>query len=357
MKIADSIIQQYELPLVRPLTIGSTQITARRGLILTLRSDTELQGYGEIAPLPGLHKESLSDTIEQFIQCRGQLIGTFLSQSMLSLEGGLSQFLPLDLVPSLRSGIEMAFFDLLLQAYPIPCELPRSIPINALLMADEKNITEQIDDLLSQGFLSIKIKVARQPLEKDIQDITAILSHVHGRALLRLDANRGWTLDQAKQFCTAINCSGIEYIEEPTQNPADHIQLKSVTGIPIALDETLVSMPYQKLDPKLYHAAVIKPGVLGGLDKSASVIRWAQVHQVQPILSSDFGTDVTTRMYLLFAVMMAMTHTPLGLDTGKWYRQNLLDPPLSIEKGHLLLGSLLQRPIYKQEFLGLPEGI
>ena len=223
-------------------------------------------------------------------------------------------------------------------------------------MADDKNMTEQVDDLLSQGFSSIKIKVARQPLEKDIQNITAILMKIQGRALLRLDANCQWTFDQAKQFCTAIDCSGIEYIEEPTQNPADHIHLKNLSDVPIALDETLVRIPCQKLNPQLYHAAVVKPSILGGFDKSASLIRWGQQHQIKPVISSAFQTAVTTRMYLLFAAMMGITHTPLGLDTGKWYRENLLDSPLTIEKGRFLLGSLCKRPVFKQEFLELPEG-
>ena len=131
----------------------------------------------------------------------------------------------------------MAILDLLLQMYP--CSLPKSIPINALLIADNKTLAEQVDDLLLKGFSSIKIKVARQPIKKDIEDISNVLAKIQSKALLRLDANRQWTLSQAKQFCDAVDPQGIEYIEEPTQNPADHISLSKCTNIPIALDETL----------------------------------------------------------------------------------------------------------------------
>jgi len=348
MKITGSTLQQYELPLARPLVIGSTRLTTRKGLVLTLQSDDGLCGYGEIAPLPGLQKETLSEAAQQLKRCCGKLNGLSIEPSMLLFDGSMTQWLPPESCPTVRLGVEMAIFDLLVQAFSVSCELPKSIPINALLMADSEKSLAQVDDLLSQGFTSIKLKVARQPLAKDIEDVTAILSRLRGRALLRLDANRCWTLDQAKQFCKAIDPDGIEYIEEPTQNPADHVHLEE---IPIALDETLAEMSCEQIKPDRYTAAIIKPGVLGGFEAGAAVIRWAREHRLTPVISSGFESLLTTRMYLVFAAMMGIMDIPLGLDTGKWFQQDLLTEPLAFEKGRMHLPALSMRPVLRQDCL------
>ena len=351
MNITGSTIQQYTLPLGRPLTIGKIQITARQGIVLTLHSDTGLRGYGEISPLPGLHKEGLPDVVQQLLKCRPYLSQISVSHDMLSFEGHLSRALPSDLLPSLRSGIEMAILDLLLQAGPVPCNLPQSMPINALLVADGNPVIDQVGKLLLQDFSSIKIKVGRQTLEKDIKDIADVLSIIRGKALLRLDANRRWTLEQAKRFCCAIDTQGIEYIEEPTQYPADHVRLTRSTRIPIALDETLAETACEQLDEKCCGAVILKPSLLGGFDKTAHIVRWAKQHTILPVISSAFQTSLATRIYLFFAALNQITQTPLGLDTGKWFREDLLSTPLVIEKGNISLACLTSRPKLRQNIL------
>lgn len=349
MKIAAVDLQQYTLPLARPLTTGAPQ-TVRQGIILTLHSDTGLQGLGEIAPLPGLHHETLTEATAQIAHYRPDLTTQSIDAKMLSFEGHLSQSLASDLLPSVRSGIEMAMIDLLLQAYPVQ-NPPESVPINALVATTGKHAADQIEARLSEGFTSIKVKVARQSLEKDIQDIHDILSITRGKLLLRLDANRRWTLQQAKDFCGAIDLRGIEYIEEPTQSPADHAELVRCTRAPIALDETLTESPCVQLDRTRCRAVVLKPSLLGGFEKTTQIIRRAQQHSIIPVISSAFQCALTTRMYVLFAALNGITETPLGLDTGRWFQEDLLSVPPAVERGSILVRPLMDRPKLKQDLL------
>ena len=351
MRITTVEIQHYALPLLKPVTVGLAQATVREGLILMLHSNTEHHGYGEVAPLPGLHKETLVDAANQLAKYRSHLQQLTLTPDMLSFDGHLSQSLALDLFPSVRAGIEMAMLDLLLQANPALSNMPKSLPLNALLAADDNTITEQVEDLLSQGFTSIKIKVARQSLERDISAIQTVLSQTHGRAILRLDTNRGWTLNQAKQFCQVFGPQDIEYIEEPTQDPADHLSLSRTSRIPIALDETMAEILCEQLPPECYRAVILKPAVLGGLENTARIFRWARQHHITTVLSSAFETSLAIRMYLFFAVLNGITQTPLGLDTVKWFKEDLLLSSLVVENGAISLSSLSTRPELDQRFL------
>ena len=95
--------------------------------------------------------------------------------------------------------------------------------------------------------------------------------------------------------------------------------------------------------------------VLGGFEKTAQIIRWAQQHSLTPVISSAFQTSLATRMYLFFAALNGITHIPLGLDTGKWFREDLLSTPIISEKGKILIPSLTDRPKLRQSFLKISE--
>ena len=159
MKITQCITHQYALPLIRPLTTGD-QDSHRRGIVLTLETNTGLRGYGEIAPLAGLHHETLAQAARQLCEYLPRLSQMPVSNEMPDFNGKLSQGMPSDLFPSVRSGIEMAILDLLLQADPAWINPPASIPVNALCIADSKTLVEEIDSLLSQGFSSIALNLA-----------------------------------------------------------------------------------------------------------------------------------------------------------------------------------------------------
>lgn len=355
MKIAACTLHQYSLKLARPLPTGGR--TDRQGLVLTVRTDTGLDGYGEIAPLPGLHRETLAESLAQLLAFRSQLPQIVLTDDMLHFGGRLSSGLPETLFPSVRFGIEMAIFDVLLQVQPAACGQPVRLPVNALLMAEGNAVAAQAEDLLRQGFTCIKMKVARQPLEKDIEHVTAVLSLIRNQATLRLDANRLWTLPQAVQFCRAVDVSGIDYIEEPTADWTCHADLAARCAAPIALDETLAEIPSETLDPGCYRAAVLKPAVLGGLDKTHLLIRWAHEHRIAPVISSAFESSLAVRMYLAFAQLSGITQTPLGLDTGKWFSEDLLCSPPVIKNGVAVLESPASRPVLNQRLLKRVEAV
>ncbi|MHC5082787.1 MAG: o-succinylbenzoate--CoA ligase [Planctomycetota bacterium] len=334
MKIARCSAQLYTLPLVRPLTTKVDSSLRRQGVILTLQTDSGLSGYGEIAPLPGLHQETISEAA-------GQLNKQF--DRLLKLD------IPENLYPSIRAGIEMALFDLQ-QQIDQSVDWAGSIPINALCVAYDESLIEQVENLVSQGFSSIKIKVGRESIERDIEMIKQVLDTMPNHVSLRLDANRTWTFTQAKQFCDAIDPEQIEYIEEPTQRYSDHRDLIKA-GLPIALDETLSETPLCQLDPEFYRAVVLKPSVLGGFKKTAEIIRWARQHSITPVISSAFQSSLANRLYLLFAASNGMIQTSLGLDTQKWFADDILGNPYRIENGQVCLETLKGRPVLKQALL------
>ena len=113
--------EAWALDLARPLTAGPSGTQQRRGFTLRLalrRGDSgggAVAGAGEVAPLPGLHAESLEEAGEQLGLVCELLRGARVPLSLALLGGRLSAWLEAELgvgrgalLPSVRCGLELA---------------------------------------------------------------------------------------------------------------------------------------------------------------------------------------------------------------------------------------------------------
>lgn len=105
MAIAGLAWERYSLPLKAPLTSqhepvpGRSRYGEREGLLLTLtltRPDgSTVTGVGEVAPLPGVHKESLMYAAQQVVLVSGLLArgGVSVPVDVVLLGGRLRQWM------------------------------------------------------------------------------------------------------------------------------------------------------------------------------------------------------------------------------------------------------------------------
>lgn len=86
------------------------------------------------------------------------------------------------------------------------------------------------------GFDRLKIKAG---IPGDIERIT-YLRQALPDAILRVDANQGWSLAEAPEKLAALEALGLELVEEPIKgSPADFEALAGATSLPILLDESV----------------------------------------------------------------------------------------------------------------------
>ena len=354
MKIAEIRLQRYTLELARPLTIKGHVLENRSGLILSVIDSTGQIGYGEIAPLPFLHKE----TIEEAILCASQITQTLIGieiQNKINPYGDLlAESVGVDLPPSVLFGLEMAAFDLYLQQNRVRQQLSKlKVPLCGLTSAASENLYMDLQEMLKQGFSAIKIKVGSNSIAEDASRINASKEIVQNKMKLRLDANRSWTLEEATAFCGKIGSEGIDYIEEPVKDVCDQKTFVNKTGFPLALDETLLEHRIESTsDFEHVSAFVIKPGLVGGFRHTAELIGLARRNKITPVLSSSFQSGLTIRALFLLAGEMGLADIPAGLDTLKWFAEDCLTDQIPVVNGSVSLGHLLeQRPCFKGALL------
>lgn len=348
MKIIGVEVYRFALPLVKPLNLMGREMVKRRGLLIRLRSDAGVEGWGEIAPFPGLHRETLRDAEVQVCSLANEFPGKSLPTGLEKLDGGFDNLLiKFDLFSSVRFGVEMAILSLIAASRQVSLsQLLSSHPadqifVNALLSGTKAEMLRQLMDISPKNYRSVKIKVGRLLANGEVDVIRAARKMLPKNVTLRLDANRAWDLRNAIHFAKAVGNDRIEYIEEPLKNPVELPDLFQAIKMPLALDESLVG-----ISPETYRqmpgvaAFILKPAVLGGVEKTVRFAQIAKSYGIKPVISSVFESGVGLTALANIAAAINAPDTPVGLGTYAWFKEDILQTPFCAENGQINLQAI-----------------
>jgi O-succinylbenzoate synthase len=348
MEISAFDIFRYRLPFKQRLMVRGEALEQREGLILQITDSQNSIGLGEIAPLPGASRESLAQAQKQLQTLLPKLVGRPWPQEMEKLEGHLTSWLDAqDLYPSVRYGIEMALLNAkAFRRHAVLSTLlngphESTVGVNALLQGEMVEVLKQIPMLLADGYRTFKLKVGSgRDLDEDVRKVIAVSKALEEKALLRLDGNRSWKLDEAVAFVQAVGLSCVEYIEEPLQDISQIPDFYHATYLPVALDETL----QDNKDLNRIKAVegvdvlILKPTLLGGFELTWQLIQEARCYGLRTIVSSSFESGVGISALTHFAACCT-PHDAAGLDTIRCFAHDLLRQPSTVFKGRIVLGN------------------
>lgn len=329
--------------------MGGKALDRRTGLVAIVWDEDGRAAAAEVSPLPGFSRETVDEAEQQLARLKEFAIGSEIPKDLAALSGGFEAWLAdLGLAPSVRFGFEAAVLQLL--AGETRVRLPellskrplQRIPVNALLSGPQQSVLAQAERLLNRGYTAFKLKVGRGAVAQDIATVQRLGALVAGRALLRLDANRAWRTDQALAFFAGVAQVAIDYIEEPVRTLAavQKISEKSGPTPALALDESLQSLaPADLLTLSGIKAVVLKPTLLG-FEKAVRFARTARKAGMIPVISSSFETGVGLRILAQMAAGLGGRDVPMGLDTRRWFAQDLLNTSLAVVQGRLDVAGL-----------------
>ncbi|MEP7056837.1 MAG: mandelate racemase/muconate lactonizing enzyme family protein [Caldimonas sp.] len=126
------------------------------------------------------------------------------------------------------------------------------------------------------GYRAFKLKVGFDAA-RDLANVAALRALLGADAVLMVDANQGWSLDEALQRLRAFAPFGLGWIEEPLRADrpgAEWATLAAATSIPLAAGENLLGLDAfeEAIDARRY--AVVQPDVAkwGGISGCWAVI-------------------------------------------------------------------------------------
>ncbi|TDZ43554.1 o-succinylbenzoate synthase [Mycobacteroides franklinii] len=193
------------------------------------------------------------------------------------------------------------------------------------------------------GAQTAKIKVAEpgQTLDEDIARVQAVRAQIR---TVRVDANGGWTLEQAVHALTALTRDGaLEYAEQPCATVEELAELRRrLPGVPIAADESIrrASDPLRVAQAQAADIAVLKVAPLGGV---AALLEIAERIGMPVVISSALDSAVGIGIGLRAAAALPVLEHACGLGTGGFFLDDVADVPPVVD-GHLAVASFTPDP-------------
>ena len=231
------------------------------------------------------------------------------------------EYAPEESAAWLRAGLEAAFTGL--------PEAHGTVEVNGTIPA-----VEDVEPVLARypGVNTFKIKVAEpsQSLDDDIRRVTAV-RRLRPDARLRVDANRGWTVDQAVE--AADKLGELEYIEQPCATVEELAEVRRRTSTPIAADESIrrAADPYRVAELNAADVAVCKAAPLGGV---ANLVTIARDLHLDVTVASALDTAVGMDAGLIAAKLTGSRAA--GLATQRLFVEDVAEPRV-MENGELAI--------------------
>ncbi|WP_082973833.1 o-succinylbenzoate synthase, partial [Mycobacterium sp. E1386] len=230
--------------------------------------------------------------------------------------GAFLEYAPPEAAHWLAAGIEAAY-------RPPPPRRRDRIPINATVPAVD---AARVGEVLARfpGARTAKVKVAEpgQTLADDVERVNAVRELV---PTVRVDANGGWTVEQAVRAATALTADGpLEYLEQPCATVDELAALRARIGVPIAADESIrkADDPLAVVRARAADIAVLKVGPLGGV--SAMLAIAAQI-DIPVVVSSAIDSAVGISHGLAAAAALPVLRHACGLGTGGLFVEDVAD--------------------------------
>lgn len=259
--------------------------------------------------------------------------------------GAFVEYPPAEAAAWLGSAIEAAY------RQPPPVRRDR-IPINATVPAVA---TDQVSEVLAQfpGARTAKVKVAEpgQSLVDDVDRVNAVRELI---PTVRVDANGGWSVEQAAQAVAALTADGpLEYVEQPCATVAELAELRRRVDVPIAADESIrkADDPLRVARSNAADIAVLKVAPLGGL---AALLDIAAQIDIPVVVSSALDSAVGISRGLLAAAALPELRHACGLGTGGLFVEDVADTLVPVD-GYLPVAPVTPEPARLQALIAPPE--
>lgn len=261
-------VKVFEMPLKHPFTISRYTVTTQKTVIVSI-SNGDYTGYGEATANP--YYESTVEKIQTSIAKVKTLVEDSLELHPSELWNRLEPNLKEDYFA--LCAIDCAYWDLYARTQQ---KTLRSFWSKKAFKTPLTNYTIGIDSVEQMcqkvgetPWPNYKLKLGTTYDLEIVSEIRRISD-----ALLRIDANCGWTLKEALKTSTALKALQVEFIEQPLPVHAveDMKTLKLKSALPVIADESCKTLADVKVCAEQFHGINIKLMKCGGITPALKMI-------------------------------------------------------------------------------------
>ncbi|WP_432510290.1 o-succinylbenzoate synthase [Kineococcus sp. SYSU DK001] len=215
------------------------------------------------------------------------------------------------------------------------------------------------------GCRTAKVKVAEAGadfpvrLREDVARVAAVRAALGPGAAVRVDANGGWSVEQAERALTELAPHGLEYAEQPCATLEEMAELRrrlhaAGTPVPLAADESVrkAEDPLRVAGLEAADVVVLKVAPLAGVRRALEV---AQGCGLPVVVSSALDTSVGIAAGTALAAALPDLPFACGLGTAALLEHDVVTDPLLPVAGHLPVGPVAADPDLLRRFAAPAE--
>ncbi len=243
-----------------------------------------------------------------------------------------------------------------------PAAVRQQVPVNATVPAVAAS---GVAEVLARfdGCRTAKVKVAEpgQSLVDDLERVAAVREQLGPEGAVRVDANGGWDLDQARTALAALATYGLEYAEQPCASVEDLARLRRALAhdgvdVLVAADESIrkAEDPLRVVRLEAADVVVLKAAPLGGVWRA---LRIAEECGLPTVVSSALDTSVGIASGAALAGALPDLPYACGLGTVGLFTRDVCEPPLQPRGGLLGVAAVTPDPGLLEELAAPSERV
>lgn len=266
-----------ELQLRHTFRLARGDSDSRRVVVVEIEHDG-LVGRGEAAPIAryGQDAESAARAVEKMSSCLGDPWNFDSAAARAAVAGE----------PAAEAAVDMALRDLAGKRLGVPLYRlmgidPSTMPVTSFTIGMDTPVIVEQKVREAEAFAVLKVKMG------SAEDRT-ILETVRGMTdrPIRVDANEGWSLEDAFDRLEWLQAMGVELVEQPL--PADQLdemrELKKRSPLPLFADESVGRATDIPRLADAFDGINIKLMKCGGIGEALHMIHVARAHGLQVML-------------------------------------------------------------------------
>ena len=296
-------IEAYPIDIPRrPTTVirsSYNPVQSARYVIVRIRTDAGLEGYGEASP-------ELEWTGEDLHSCHSCIVHHLapalkghdplhVQQAVDLMHSAIVQN------PHAKGAVEMALWDLVGKRADLPLaelwggRVRERVAVKFVVSGPPQRASDMAAEVLEKGFRYIKIKVGKDP-QADIDRVRAVRETVGPEVPVGVDANMGWTPIQAVSVLPALEELGVAFIEQPFSRwPRERLRdFSQRTPIPVVAHESCFTVEDARdlLATRAVDIWAITPGTHGGYLPTRDILALAHAGGIPCLLGSTLELGI-----------------------------------------------------------------
>ena len=229
---------------MKPFIISLGTLYEAKNVLVKIFTDEGLVGWGEGSPFPMI----VGETQESDLALARDFAKLLLNKDALNISDcmkTINAFVPNN--PTVKSAFDMALYDLSAQHAGVPLykflggKKKMLLTDHTVSIGTPEEMSAAATKLKERGVTILKLKLgnAKSP-SVDIDRVKAVRHSIGNEIPLRLDANQGWSVNDAIEILGALGNEGVQFCEQPVKH-YDYDGLKKVSesvSIPVMADES-----------------------------------------------------------------------------------------------------------------------